>query len=111
MKRHVAVTPRARAQICSAAVWWAENRSSIQAAQRLTRLELAISGLAENGDRQPLAAESDAFEFELRQLLFGLSGKRTHRVLFAIHDQRIVVYAVRHLAQRDIDRTDIEQDL
>jgi intergrase/recombinase len=50
VKRHVAVTPRARAQICSAAVWWAENRSSIQAAQWLTRLELAISGLAESGE-------------------------------------------------------------
>jgi hypothetical protein len=49
-----------------------------------------------------------AFDFELLQMLFGLSGKRTHRVLFAIHDHRIVVYAARHLAQRGIDRTDIE---
>ncbi len=108
MKRLVVVTPRARAQICSAAVWWAQNRSSMQAAQWLTQIESAINSLTDNAERQPLAAESDAFDFELRQMLFGLSGKRTHRVLFAIHDHRIVVYAVRHLAQRNIGRTDIE---
>jgi plasmid stabilization system protein ParE len=108
LKRSVVITPRARAQIGNSALWWAQNRSSIQAAQWLAQLELAISGLAEAGDCHPLAAETDAFDFELRQMLFGLSGKRTHRVLFAIHDHRIVVYAVRQLAQRDIDRTDIE---
>lgn len=30
LKRSLVITPRARAQTCNSAVWWAENRSSIQ---------------------------------------------------------------------------------
>ncbi|MFN5283790.1 MAG: type II toxin-antitoxin system RelE/ParE family toxin [Planctomyces sp.] len=108
MSRLVVVTPRANTQICNNAIWWSENRSSIQAAQWLTQIESAISGLAVSAERHPLAKESDKFDFELRQLVFGISGKRTHRILFSIHDHQVVVYAVRHLAQQDVTSVDLE---
>lgn len=108
MKRDVVITPRAKAQIRNAAAWWAENRSSHQAALWLNRIEIAITELEIEPERHLLAPESEAFSFELRQKLFGVSGKRTHRVLFSIREHHIVVYAVRHLAQQNLTPDDLE---
>lgn len=47
------------------------------------RLMLQITGLAVGAERHPLARESEKFDFELRQLVFGISGKRTHRPHFS----------------------------
>jgi hypothetical protein len=42
-----------------------------------------------------------ASPIELRQLNYGSGRKITHRIIFAIRPTRVVVYAVRHVAQRD----------
>lgn len=108
MKRDVVITPRAKAQIRNAAAWWAANRSSHQAALWLNRIEIAIMELEVEAEQHLLALESEAFSFELRQKLFGISGKRTHRILFSINEHHIVVYAVRHLAQQNLTPDDLE---
>ena len=71
-------------------------------------MESAINGLAEDPERFPLAAESDRFEFPLRQLNYGLSRHRTHRVLYAVQADRVLVYSVRHLAQAEMNLDDLE---
>jgi hypothetical protein len=41
------------------------------------------------------------------QLLYGLGKRKTHRALFAVHEQRVVVHAIRHLSQLDVTIDDI----
>ena len=76
------ITPRAKAQIRNAAAWWAANRSSDQAALWLNRIEIAIMELEVEAERHILALESEAFSFELRQKLFGISGKHLPNSFF-----------------------------
>lgn len=95
-------------QIFESASWWAENRSLPQAARWLLEIETAIQGLAETAAMHPLACESDAFDFPLHQMNFGVSRSPTHRVLFSFDDARVLVYAVRHLSQDDLNSGDIE---
>ena len=37
--------------------------------------------------------------FEIREMLFGVGRRKTHRAVFRIRKDRVVVYAIRHLAQ------------
>lgn len=108
MSREVEILPRATIQIYESASWWAENRSVAQAARWLAEIESAIRGLSDTAPRHPLARESDAFDFPLHQMNFGVSRKSTHRILFSFDDARVLVYAVRHLSQSDVTSDDLE---
>lgn len=108
MIRQVDVLPRAKNQLYDAALWWADHRSLEEAAHWLTEIESAIQELGRNAEQWPLASESSQFDFELRQLSFGVSRRPTHRVLFSIQGNRVVIYAVRHLAQKELTPQDLE---
>jgi len=71
-------------------------------------MESAISALAHEAEHHPLARESDAFDFPLRQLNFGVSGRATHRVLYSFDDVKVLVYAVRLLSQGDFAAVELE---
>lgn len=107
MRRDVKVLPRARAQITSIADWWAVNRSVTQSLGWLDKVEKTINDLATVACQLPLADESDAFEFQLRQINFGIEGRPTHRMLLSIHDDVVFIHCVRHLSRQDITRDDI----
>ena len=94
-------------KLVESAAWWAEHRSQSEASRWLSGLESAINSLGDDPDRYPLAAESDAFDFPLRQLNYGVSRHPTHRVLFAVHADRVLIYAVRHLAQQELALGDL----
>jgi plasmid stabilization system protein ParE len=79
-----------------------------EASRWLEGMESAIQSLAEHAERFPLATESTEFDFPLRQMSFGVSRRPTHRVLFSVHDDRVLVYAVRHLARQDLTPDDLE---
>ena len=55
-----------------------------------------------------LSHENDDFPYEIRDMLFGLSGKRTHRAVFTIIGKRIVILTVRHHSQDRISPVDVE---
>ena len=45
--------------------------------------------------------------FEIRQLVYGLGRKRTHRAIFTIRPDQVVVLTIRHLAQSDLGSEDL----
>ena len=49
-----------------------------------------------------LAPENGSFPMTIRQLPYGLRTKPTHRAIFEIRDDKVYVFAVRHLAQPDL---------
>ncbi|REJ67483.1 MAG: type II toxin-antitoxin system RelE/ParE family toxin [Planctomycetota bacterium] len=103
MSLSVVVMPRAEADLREIANWWATNRSSEQAGRWLDGILEAIGSLSENPDRRPRAREDRRHRYELRELHFGLGSRATHRVIFTIRPEKVVVLTVRHLAQDDWD--------
>jgi plasmid stabilization system protein ParE len=83
-----------------AALWWSDHRSTEQAVRWLEGFEAALQTLANDPGRLPLATESGAFSVVIRQLLFGLGRTKTHRALFEVRGDEVIVHAVRHLSQQ-----------
>ena len=106
MKREVVLTATAQQQMNAAADWYAEENPNI-AANWFDGLIARLNSLSDNPEQHAVARESEFLPVELRQMLYG-SGKRiTHRVLFVIREQRIVVYQIRHVAMQDLTAEDL----
>ena len=103
----VVLTRKTERQISAAARWWAEHRSLQQSQHWYQGLVETLNSLANDPQRCPLAPEHQALPLPIRQITYGVGRKPTHRALFAIRGQRVVVYAVRHVAQRDLRPEDL----
>ena len=62
--------------------------------------------LEQNPSRFPLAFENDQFPYELRQQNYGLGSNPTHRAIFTIRNNVVLILRIRHLAQRLMDPDD-----
>ena len=82
--------------------WWAEHRSAAQAERWYTEFLQKLASLGDHPERCPLARENKRFAYELRQLAFGRGRRLTHRALYTIRDDSIVILTVRHAAQDDV---------
>lgn len=108
MTHRVTILPRAKRQLFEQALWWSKNRSQLQAIRWLDGFERELARLAHNPERCPIARENDQFEFEVRELRYGLSRRPTHRAVFEIRLDEVIVHSIRHLAQRDVTQDDLE---
>jgi plasmid stabilization system protein ParE len=107
MMRPVIVMDRARQELEDGCRWWAKNRSHEQAERWYDGFSTAIKGLATSAEQYAVAEESKEFPIEIRQLNYGLSGRPTHRALFTIRPDMILVLRVQHLAQGPLTSDDI----
>ncbi len=107
MTYRVIVTPQARSEFYHDALWWAEYHSVEQAQRWLDGFERVIKSLANNPEKYSVARENDDFPFDLRQLNYGLGGKPTHRAVFEIRDDEVIVHGIRHLARRGLTPDDL----
>jgi plasmid stabilization system protein ParE len=103
----VTIMPRAKRQLLEQAIWWSEHRSAEQAFRWLEGFEQALASLADNPERFNVARESDAFDQVIRELHYGLRSKATHRAVFEVRGDEVIVHCVRHLARRDLTPEDI----
>lgn len=103
----VRVPTKTRMELYEAAIWWAENRDRDQAARWLEGMEAAIEGLSDDPERHALAPEDESFSFTLRQILYGLRRRKTHRALFEVRGNEVIVHGVRHLSQREFTPDDL----
>jgi len=95
----VVVTEQAAREKEDAAEWWARERFVEQAERWYAGIRHAITTLAEQPERCPRTAEDGDFSYELRELHYGLGPRPTHRAVFTIVKETVVVLAVRHGAQ------------
>jgi plasmid stabilization system protein ParE len=107
MTHRVTFTSKANRELSEAALWWAANRSTEQAARWLEEIQAAIATLAENPERYPLAREEDLFPFPLRQLLFSIGKRPTHRILYRVREDEVLIYGIRHVRQSDLTPNDL----
>lgn len=61
--------------------------------------------------RCPLAAEYQLFAYEIREIHFGLGNRPTHRAVFTIAGDLVLVLAVRHAARDELDPSDVSLDV
>ncbi len=102
MKPQVAITSRAERQI-ERAYGWYQVRDSASAERWFSALLEIFDQVCRYPENYRLIDESGRFPAELRQATFEAGRKATHRCVFAVRPEGIVIYAVRHLAQDEID--------
>lgn len=103
----VVTTERAAREISDAAAWWAAERSVEQAIRWYDGIRQAIARLADSPEARPLAAEHADFGCKLRELHYGLGSRATHRAVFTIVGQTVVVLSVRHVARGPLTPDDL----
>lgn len=107
MNFDVVLTKRAHREFKAAAAWMKANRTQSVASRWLREFALAIESLKQNPQRCARAREKDSFPIELRALHFGLGRRKSHRAVFAIRPDRVIIYSIRHVAQRDLTPDDL----
>jgi plasmid stabilization system protein ParE len=100
----IQITGPAKADIQEAYQWWAENRSADQAAEWYERIFEAIYTLQSMPARCPRAPESSLSLAEVRQLLFGVGSRPTHRIVFHFDQEAdtVTILRVRHHGQDEL---------
>jgi plasmid stabilization system protein ParE len=107
MSFRVLISQTAERDIHQAVAWWSDHRSRAEAERWYERIYPAIATLSRCPERCPLAPESDLLVTELRHLHFGVRRKTTHRIVFTIQDQEVIILRVRHVAQRELESDDL----
>lgn len=102
MTYNVIIDPKAHEQLELAFQWWAKHRSVDQSVRWYNGFMDRLLTLESNPGRWALAPENDSFPFEVRQLLYALGSKPTHRALFTIQPDLVYIFAIRHVAQEPI---------
>jgi plasmid stabilization system protein ParE len=103
------ISAPAEHDIRAAFEWWRDNRSAEQATRRYIGIRKAISSLRDTPERCAFASETDLRPHGIRQLLFGLRRRPTHRIVFTIVGQDVTVLRLRHAAQDALRIDDIRE--
>ncbi|QEG38507.1 type II toxin-antitoxin system RelE/ParE family toxin [Roseimaritima ulvae] len=100
----VEITELSRADIQEAYDWWSENHSAIQATEWYEQLFKAIASLQQMPERCPKVPEAELSRGGVRQLLFGLGARPTHRIVFHfdIDADTVTILRVRHHGQGEL---------
>jgi plasmid stabilization system protein ParE len=93
------ITGPAKQDIQFAHDWWAMHRSNEQAGRWYSRIHAAILSLEHMPERCGLATESTLSIAGVRQLLFGLGRRPTHRIVFGIEGDEVIIFRVRYTSQ------------
>src|SRR5688572_299692 len=107
MDRQVILMDQAHQDLLDNSIWWAEHRSHEEAERWYDGFSKAIKKLATDAERHALARENADFPFEVRQLNYGLGRHPTHRALYTIRPDMVLVLRVQHLAQDDLSIDDV----
>lgn len=86
---------------------WYNDQSTGLGEEWLGGIQRAITSLSDNPERFGLSHETDQFSYELRELYYGIGRRKTHRVLFRIAEEEVIVLGIRHFSQRDAAPDDL----
>jgi plasmid stabilization system protein ParE len=99
MARPVILMDLAQADLEEQCRWWAEHRSGDQAERWYNGFIVALKKLSVTAEQHAIAIENADFPIEIRQLNYGPAGRPTHRAIYTIRPDMILVLRVQHLAQ------------
>jgi plasmid stabilization system protein ParE len=107
MMHEVLLTARAQDELERNHNWWAAKRSADQANRWYTGFIQLMLTLQNKPERCPLALENELLPIQVRQLNYGLGAKPTHRALYTVRADTVVILRVRHLAQQPLSSEDL----
>ena len=107
MAKPVIVMEQAHQDLLENCNWWASHRSPQEAERWYDGFSRAIRALAIEATLHAVAGENDDFPFEIRQLNYGLGKRYTHRAIYTVRPDMILVLRVQHLAQDELTIDDI----
>jgi plasmid stabilization system protein ParE len=99
MSFQVRITAPAERDMRANHKWWSEHRSAEQADRWLVEIDKLIHSLRETANRCGLATEIELRDAGIRQAPFGLGRRPSHRIIFAIFKQTVMIYRVRAFKQ------------
>lgn len=107
MAYKVLVTGPAKDDIWQNYRWCDEHRSHKQAARWFIEIDELIAALSLKADRHQLATELGLRTLSVHQVSFGIGRRPTHRVLYGIVGETVVVNRVRSLKQDGIEASEL----
>lgn len=90
--------------------WWRDHRSPEQAAKWFEKILTAFQSLQQIPERCQIAPEAQKTGRNIRQLLFTIGQRKTHRILFLVESQKVSILRVRHVAQESLPADFFEGD-
>ncbi len=99
----VLISDAAQSDIRKNVIWCSENRSKEEAERWYIAVMEKIYSLEQLPLRCPIARESEILGIEIRHLLFGISSKHTHRVLYTMDGDIVKVVRVLSTSQDTAD--------
>jgi hypothetical protein len=102
----VVMTDDATTRLEDIHLWFQENAPQM-ANKWYNGIRDSILSLEEDPERFGVADESHNYPLALREILYGVGKRKTHRIVYSVHDQKVVIRAIRHVAQRAITEDDI----
>ncbi len=103
------ITGPAKQDLQLAHDWWASHHSAEQAARWYLGIQKAIESLQTMPERCSFASERDLLEQGVRQLLYGLGRRPTHRIVFGIDGETVIIFRVRHTSQDVLTSDDLRE--
>lgn len=81
---------------------WIRQHSNASDSEWFDGLMEAINSLEKSPQRCSLAPENDAFDEEIRQLLYG-KRRNTYRIIFTVSGQTVYILHIRHASRQLLD--------
>ena len=106
MTYRVRVTGPAERDIRGHHRWWSAHRSPSQADRWFAEINRAVQSLATMPLRFRRADEQPLMDADIHQMPVGVGRRATHRIIFGVTGQEVVIYRVRAFAQ---DRLEFEE--
>jgi len=106
----VIIHDQAIADIERNANWWAARHSKEQAFKWYQAAFDALYGLATFPESHSLAAENEAFSYEIRNLLFGMGSRKSFRAVFTIKDDKddtVHILTIQRSSQDTLDQSEL----
>lgn len=108
MSYRVQFTDEAADLLLSIADWYRQTSQSIDVATRwYDGFIAALENLKQNPFLGSIAAESDQFGFELRELLYRSGRRITHRAIYRVVGNVIEILSIRHHSQQPLNPNEL----
>ena len=99
------ITDAAKRDIQAAYDWWKKRRSANQAERWYLSINAAFKTLVVFPDSCPFVSGLE--ERGVREKLFGVGRKSTHRILFALESDSVMILRIRHTSQAELALEDL----
>ena len=101
------ITGPAKRDMHTNRIWWADHHSKEQADRWYIGIQEAMHSLNSMPEQCSYATESDLRARGIRQMLYGIGRKNTHRIIFSVNGDRVVIYRVLSVRQGEMGAEDL----